>query len=112
MTRRGGSRDVLCFARGQRHHLLLHRLPAHWTPPKEEEHTRGALARINVTGHVTIAVADETRTAVQPRVAASVLNGARHVSEDPLHRRQMLSGRLLHEAAHIADRERKVRSSM
>ena len=79
-----GSSDVLRFATGQSHHLLLEWLPADQTLAEEEQSAAGALAHVDVTSEVAVAVLDEVLRTGTPRVVQAVVGGALNVAEYPL----------------------------
>jgi hypothetical protein len=97
LSRSGGGRYVLGLAAGQGHHLLLDRLPANEALAEEEEGPARALAGVDVTGVVAVAVLDEVCLPRTPRVVETVVESPRNVADDPLHSLLVLRRRLLHE---------------
>jgi hypothetical protein len=74
LSRSSGGRYVLGLAAGHGHHLLLARLPANEALAEEEEDPACALASVDVTGVVAVAVPDKVclpRAPSQPAHAPS-----------------------------------------
>jgi hypothetical protein len=69
----GGGCYVLGLTAGQDHHLLLDRLTANETLAEEEDLTR-ALAGVDVTGVVAVAVPDKVCLPSAPRVVEAMCN--------------------------------------
>jgi len=90
----GSGSDVLRLATGQSHHLLLDRLPADQTLAEEEQRPAGALACVDVTSEVAVAIPDEVLCTGARRVVQAVVGGARDVVDDPLDGMLMLCRRL------------------
>ena len=100
-----GGRYVLGLAAGQGHHLLLDRLPANKALAEEEEDPTHALAGVDVTGVVAVAVPDEVCRPRAPRVVEAMVESPRNVADDPLHSLLVLRRRPLHEPTNVADGE-------
>jgi hypothetical protein len=87
---------------------LLDRLPADETLAEEEHHPARALSRVDVTGMVAVAIADDVCRAGTPRVVQAIVEGVRDVADDPLDGLPMLHHRSLHEPTDVADGECQV----
>jgi hypothetical protein len=110
LSRSGGGCYVLGLTAGQSHHLLLDRLPANETLAEEKEDPTRALAGVNITGVITVAVPDKVCLPRAPRVVEAVVESPCNIADDPLHSLLVLRHRLLHEPTNVADRECQVRS--
>jgi hypothetical protein len=108
LSRSGGGCYVLGLAAGQGHHLLLDRLPTNETLAEEEEDPARALAGVNVTGVVAVAVPDKVCLPRAPRVVEVVVESPRNIANDPLHSLLVLRCRSLHEPTNVADGECQV----
>jgi hypothetical protein len=109
LSRSGGGCYVLGLAAGQGHCLLLDRLPANETLAKEEEDPARALAGVDVTGVVVVAVPDKVCLPRAPQVVEAVVESPRNIADDPLHSLLVLRCRSLHEPTNVADGECQVR---
>jgi hypothetical protein len=109
VSRSGGGCYVLDLTAGQGHHLLLDRLPANETFAKEEEDPTRALAGVDVTGVVAVAVPDKVCLLRAPRVVEAMVKSLHNIVDDPLHSLLVLRCRSLHEPTNVADRECQVR---
>jgi hypothetical protein len=109
LSQSGGGCYVLGLTAGQGHHLLLDRLPANETLAEEEEDSARALAGVDVTGVVAVAVPDKVCLPRAPLVVEAVVESPRNIADDPLHSLLVLHCRSLHEPTNVADRECQVR---
>jgi hypothetical protein len=105
LSQSGGGCYVLGLTAGQGHHHLLDRLPANETLAEEEEDPTCALAGVDVTGVVTVAVPDKVCLPRAPRVVEAVVESPRNIADDPLHSLLVLCCRSLHEPTNVADGE-------
>jgi hypothetical protein len=109
LSRSGGGCYVLGLSAGQGHHLLLDRLPANETLAEEEGDLTRALAGVDVTGVVAVAVPDKVCLPREPRVVEAVVESPRNIADDPLHSLLVLRCWSLHEPTNVADGECQVR---
>jgi hypothetical protein len=105
----GGGCYVLGLAAGQCHHLLLDRLSANETLAEEEEDPARALAGVDVTGVIAVAVPDKVCLSRAPRVVEAVVEGPCNIVDDPLHSLLVPHCQSLHEPTNVADGECQVR---
>jgi hypothetical protein len=108
LSRSGGGCYVLGLAAGQGPHLLLDRLPSNETLVEEEEDPARALAGVNVTGVVAVAVPDKVCHPRAPRVVEVIVESTYNIADDPLHSLLVLHRRLPHESTNVADGECQV----
>jgi hypothetical protein len=109
LSRSGRGYYVLGLAAGQGRHLLLDRLLANEALAEEEEdHTR-ALASVDVTGVIIVAVPDKVCLPRAPRVVEAVFESPCNIVDDSLHSLLMRRRRSLHEPTNVTDRECQVR---
>jgi hypothetical protein len=108
LSRSGGGCYVLGLAAGQGHHLLLDRLLASETLAEEEEDLARALASVDVTGVVAVAVPDKVCLPRAPRVVDAVVGSPSNIADDPPHSLLVLRRRSLHEPTNVADGECQV----
>jgi hypothetical protein len=85
LSRSGGGCYVLGLVARQGYHLLLDRLPANETLAEEEEHPAHALAGVNVTGVVVVAVPNKVCLPRAPRIVEAMVESPRNIADDPLH---------------------------
>jgi hypothetical protein len=78
---------------------------------EEEKNTDGALASVDIAGHVHITVPDKFQSSAGLEMA-TVVDRPDDVAPNALYRSQVLSGGPLHEMAHVPDGERNVRSGV
>jgi hypothetical protein len=97
LSQSGGGYYVLGLTARQGHHLLLDQLPANETLAEEKEDPARALAGVNVTGVVAVAVPDKMCLPRAPRVVEAVVESPRNIADDPLHSLLVLRCRSLHE---------------
>jgi hypothetical protein len=81
LSRSGEGCYVLGLVAGQGHHLLLDRLPANETLAKEEEDPAHALAGVDVTGVVTVAVPNKVCLPRAPRVVEVVVESPCNIAQ-------------------------------
>jgi hypothetical protein len=81
----GGGCYVLAHAAGQGYHMLLDRLPANEALAEEEEDLARALAGVDVTDVVTVAVPDFVCLPRASRVVETVVESLHNIADDPLH---------------------------
>jgi hypothetical protein len=105
LSQSGGGCYVLDLAAGQGHHLLLDRLPANEALTEEEEDLARALAGVDITSVVTVAVPDKVCLPRAPRTVEAVVESPYNIADDSLHSLLMLHRRSLHEPTNIADGE-------
>jgi hypothetical protein len=105
----GGGCYVLGLAAEQGHHLLLDRLPANEALAEKVEDPARALAGVDVTGVVTVAVPDKVCLPRVPRVVEAMIKSPYNIADDPLHSLLVLRRRSLHEPTNVADGECQVR---
>jgi hypothetical protein len=103
LSRSSGGRYVLSLAAGHDHHLLLDRLPANEALAEEEEDPACALASVDVTSVVAVAVPDKVCLPRAPRVVETVVESSRNIADDPLHSLLMLRLRSLQKPTNVAD---------
>jgi hypothetical protein len=109
LSRSGGGCYVLDLTAGQGHHLLLDRLPANETLVEEEEDPACALAGVDVTGVVAVAVPDKVCLPREPRVVEAMVESPCNIADDPLHSLLVFRCRSLHEPTNVADGECQAR---
>jgi hypothetical protein len=109
LSQSGGGCYVLGLADGQSHHLLLDRLRANEALAEEEEGPARALAGVDVSGAVAIAIPDEVCLPRTPRVVDTMVESPRNVADNPLHSLLVLRRWSLHEPTNVADGECQVR---
>jgi hypothetical protein len=109
VSRSGGGCYVLSLAAGQGHHLLLDRLPANETLTEEEENPAHALAGVDVTGVVAVAIPDKVCLPRAPRIVEAMVESPRNIADDRLHNLLVLRCRSLNEPTNVADGECQVR---
>jgi hypothetical protein len=107
LSQSGGGCYVLGLTAGQGQHLLLDRLPTNEALAEEEDPTR-ALAGVDVTGVVTIAVPDKVCLPRAPRVVEPVVESPCNIADDPLHSMLVLHRRPLHEPTNVVNGECQV----
>jgi hypothetical protein len=110
LSRSGGGCYVLGLIAGQGHHLLLDRLPANEALVKEEDDPARALAGVDVTGVIAVAVPDKVCLSRTPRVVETMVKSPYNIADDPLHSLLVLHHRSLHESTNVADGECQVQS--
>jgi hypothetical protein len=108
LSRSGGGCYVLGLAARQGHHLLLDRLLANEALAEEEEDPARALAGVDVTGVVTVAIPNKVCLPRAPQVVEAVVESSCNIADDSLHSLMMLHRRSLHEPTNIADGECQV----
>jgi hypothetical protein len=108
LSQSGGGCYVLGLAAGQGHHLLLDRLSANETLTEEKEDPARALAGVDFTGVVDVAVPDKVCLPRAPQVVDVVVESPRDIADDPLHSLLVLRCRSLHEPTDVADGECQV----
>jgi hypothetical protein len=109
LSQSGGGCYVLGLAAGQGHHLLLDRLPANETLAKEEEDPARALAGVDVTDVVAVALPDKVCLPRALRVVEAMVESPRNIADNPFHILLVLRCRSLHEPTNVADGECQVR---
>jgi hypothetical protein len=95
LSRSSGGRYVLGLAAEHGHHLLLDRLLANEALAKEEEDPSCALASVDVTGVVAVAVPDKVCLPRAHRVVETMVESPHNIADDPLHSLLMLRRRSL-----------------
>jgi hypothetical protein len=101
---------VFGLAAGQGYHLLLDRLPANETLAEEEEDPTRALAGVDVTSVIAVAIPNKVCFPRAPRVVEVVVASPCNIADDPLHNLLVLHCRSLHEPTNVANGECQVRS--
>jgi hypothetical protein len=72
---------------------------------EEEEDLTRALAGVDVTSVITVAVPDKVCLPREPRVVDALVESPCNIADDSLHSLLMLHRRSLHEPTNVADRE-------
>jgi hypothetical protein len=72
---------------------------------EEEEDLTRALAGVDVTSVITVAVPDKVCLPREPRVVDALVESPCNIADDSLHSLLMLHHRSLHEPTNVADRE-------
>jgi hypothetical protein len=108
LNRSGGGCYVLGLTAKQGHHLLLDRLPANEALAEEEENPAHALAGVDVTGVVTVAIPNKVCLPRAPQVVEVMVKSPCNIADDSFHSLMMLHRRSLHEPTNIADGECQV----
>jgi hypothetical protein len=108
LSQSGGGYYVLGLAAGQGHHLLLDRLSTNEALAKEEEDPARALASVDVTVVVTVAVLDKVCLPRAPWVVEAVVESPCNIADDSFYSLLILCRRSLHEPTNIADGECQV----
>ena len=106
------SGDVLCFALWQSNYLLFSWFPADRAAWEEVNHPTGALTIINVSGHVSITIADQLKLLpLSPcTISHTPASGFSHMAQDALDSHKMLLLRCFHIPTHVSNRIGEVRA--